>query len=66
MLQGIYLDFLYINGISMIMFTKTLKYFQLDCFDITFDNMGGYSTTEKKWFSCFKYQKSLFKAEDLQ
>ena len=47
MLQGIYLDFLYINGISMTMFTKTLKYFQLDCFDISFDNMGGYSRTDK-------------------
>ena len=47
MLQGIYLDFLYINGISMIMFTKTLKCFQLDCSDISFDYIGGYSRTDK-------------------
>ena len=41
MLQGIYLDFQYINGISMIKFTKTLKYFLLGYFDFSFDNMSG-------------------------
>ena len=39
MLKCIYSGFLYVNGISLIMFTKTLNYFLQDCFDISFDNI---------------------------